>query len=80
MTNGSEVLIWKQNKVAKKFIEVQATSPQSAKTYESLNIKYSRTFKNLLKKEVIKQTENKYYLDIEAWDKFRKSFKRLFIL
>ena len=80
MTNGSEFLIWKQNKVAKKLIEAHATSPEHARTYESLNIKYNRTFKNLLKKEVIKKTGDKYYLDIATWDKFRKSFKRLFLL
>ncbi|MBO3063531.1 MULTISPECIES: hypothetical protein [Mammaliicoccus] len=80
MTNGLEVLIWKQNKVAKKFIDEQATSPQSAKTYENLNIKYNRTFTNLYKKGIIKKSGKKYFLDNEEWKKFKKSYKRIFLL
>ncbi|MGW7899803.1 hypothetical protein ACWEZE_08615 [Staphylococcus shinii] len=80
MSNGSEVIVWKQNRVAKQMIISEATSPQNAKTYAALNIKHKRTFNNLLKKEVIIQIADKYYLDEDAWVKFRKSFKRLFLI
>ncbi|WP_436951419.1 hypothetical protein [Staphylococcus shinii] len=80
MSNGSEAIVWKQNRVAKQMIISEATSPQNAKTYDDLNIKHKRTFNNLLKKEVIIQIADKYYLDEDAWVKFRKSFKRLFLI
>lgn len=32
MSNGSEVIVWKQNRVAKQMIISEATSPQNAKT------------------------------------------------
>ncbi|WP_039067968.1 hypothetical protein [Staphylococcus shinii] len=80
MSNGSEAIVWKQNRVAKQMIKSEATSPENAKTYDDLNIKYKRTFNNLLKKDVIIKTGDKYYLDEGAWAKFRKSFKRLFLI
>ncbi|PTI08853.1 hypothetical protein BU096_05780 [Staphylococcus xylosus] len=80
MTNGSEGIVWKQNRVAKLMIKAEATSPKTAKTYNDLNIKHKRTFNNLLKKGVIIKTGDKYYLNEYAWEKFRKSFKRLFLL
>lgn len=80
MSNGSEAIVWKQNRVAKLMIKVGATSPKTARTYEDLNIKHKRTFNNLLKRDVIIKTGDKYYLDKYAWEKFRKSFKRLFLI
>lgn len=80
MANGSEAIVWKQNRVAKQMIKSEATSPENAKTYDDLNIKHKRTFNNLLKKEIIIQIADKYYLDEDAWAKFRKSFKRLFLI
>ncbi|PKI13352.1 hypothetical protein CW743_07100 [Staphylococcus shinii] len=80
MANGSEAIVWKQNRVAKQMIKSEATSPENAKNYDDLNIKHKRTFNNLLKKEVIIQIADKYYLDEDAWAKFRKSFKRLFLI
>ncbi|WP_440858122.1 hypothetical protein [Staphylococcus shinii] len=80
MSNGSEAIVWKQNRVAKQMIISEATSPQNAKNYDDLNIKHKRTFNNLLKKEVIIQIADKYYLDEDAWAKFRKSFKLITLL
>lgn len=80
MSNGAEAIVWKQNRVAKQMIKLEATSPLNAKTFDDLNIKHTRTFNKLLKKEVIIKTEDKYYLDTDEWAKFRKSFKRLFLI
>ncbi|WP_147630199.1 hypothetical protein [Staphylococcus xylosus] len=80
MSNGAEAIVWKQKSIAKQMIKLEATSPLNAKTYDDLNIKHTRTFNNLLKKEVIIKTGDKYYLDTDAWVKFRKSFKRLFLI
>lgn len=80
MSNGSEAIVWKQNRVAKQMIKLEATSLKNAKTYDDLNIKHTRTFNNLLKKEVIIKTGDKYYPDTDVWAKFRKSFKRLFLI
>ncbi|MBM2659113.1 hypothetical protein [Staphylococcus pseudoxylosus] len=80
MSNGAEAIVWKQKSIAKQMIKLEATSPLNAKTYDDLNIKHTRTFNNLIKKEVIIKTGDKYYLDTDAWVKFRKSFQRLFLI
>ncbi|PTI82879.1 hypothetical protein BU098_04760 [Staphylococcus xylosus] len=80
MSNAAEAIVWKQKSIAKQMIKLEATSPLNAKTYDDLNIKHTRTFNNLIKKEVIIKTGGKYYLDTDAWAKFRKSFKRLFLI
>ncbi|MDE9438792.1 hypothetical protein EWS82_04815 [Staphylococcus xylosus] len=51
MSNGAEAIVWKQNRVAKQMIKLEATSPLNAKTYDDLNIKHTRTFNNLIKKK-----------------------------
>lgn len=60
--------------------ENNAISSKTAKDLNSLDIRKTHTFNNLVKQSVIKQNGNKYYLDIENWKNFRKSFKRWFLI
>lgn len=76
---GAEMIVRRQNKVVKRFLKLKAVNKENAITYEKLNIKESRTFKNLLKENVIIEFNNKYYLSEKRWENFRKSLKRFFL-
>mgnify|MGYP007027846058 CR=1 FL=1 len=80
MAFGAESITLKQNKVVKILKEHNAISSKTAKDLNSLNIPQTHTFNNLVKQGVIKKIGNKYYLDIKNWEKFRKSFKRWFLI
>lgn len=80
MAFGAESITLKQNKVVKTLKEHNAISSKSAKDLNSLNIRHTRTFNNLVKQDVIREIDNKYYLDIKNWENFRKSFKRWFLI
>ncbi|MRE73127.1 hypothetical protein [Mammaliicoccus sciuri] len=80
MAFGAETITLKQAKIAKKFKENNAISLETATDLNSLDIRKTRTFNNLVKQNVIKQNRDKYYLDLENWKNFRKSFKRWFLI
>ncbi|MCD8801533.1 hypothetical protein K1Y24_06120 [Mammaliicoccus sciuri] len=80
MAFGAETITLKQAKIAKKLKENNAISSETATDLNSLDIRKTRTFNNLVKQNVIKQNGNKYYLDIENRKNFRKSFKRWFLI
>ena len=80
MAFGAETITLKQNKIVRTKKESKAISSDTAKDLNALNIRKTRTFNNLVKQNVIKQIGNKYYLDIETWEKFRKSIKRYFLI
>ncbi|SCT09749.1 hypothetical protein [Staphylococcus caeli] len=80
MAFGAESITLKQNKVVKTLKEHNAISSKTAKDLKSLNIRQTHTFNNLVKQGVIRKIGNKYYLDIKNWEKFRKSFKRWFLI
>ncbi|MGV3245004.1 hypothetical protein [Staphylococcus sp. 11261D007BR] len=80
MAFGAETITLKQNKVVKTFKEHNAISPDTAKDLNSLNIYHTRTFNHLVKQAVIRKSDDKYYLDMQNWEIFRKSFKRWFLI
>ncbi|MEB7066345.1 hypothetical protein NEM27_06660 [Mammaliicoccus sciuri] len=80
MAFGAETITLKQAKIVKKLKENKVISSETATDFNSLDIRKSRTFNNLVKQNVIKQNGDKYYLDIENWENFRKSFKRWFLI
>lgn len=80
MAFGAETITLKQAKIVKKLKENNAISSETATDLNSLDIRKTRTFNNLVKQNVIKQNGDKYYLDLENWKNFRKSFKRWFLI
>ncbi|WP_437272167.1 hypothetical protein ACSSAF_00235 [Staphylococcus succinus] len=80
MAFGAESITLKQNKIVKTLKENNTISSKTAKDLNSLNIRHTHTFNNLVKQGIIREIGNKYYLDIENWEKFRKSFKRWFLI
>lgn len=80
MAFGAETITLRQAKIVKKLKENNAISSETATDLNSLDIRKTRTFNNLVKQNVIKQNGDKYYLDIENWKNFRKSFKRWFLI
>lgn len=80
MAFGAETITLKQNKIVKTMKANNAISSENAQSLNTLNIKKARTFNHLIKQGVIKETEDKYYLDIANWETFRKSLKRWFLI
>ncbi|MCD8837143.1 hypothetical protein [Mammaliicoccus sciuri] len=80
MAFGAETITLKQAKIVKKLKENNAISSETATDLNSLDIRKTRTFNNLVKQNVIKQNGDKYYIDLENWKNFRKSFKRWFLI
>ncbi|EZX20463.1 hypothetical protein V5G65_15110 [Mammaliicoccus sciuri] len=80
MAFGAETITLRQAKIVKKLKENNAISSETATDLNSLDIRKTRTFNNLVKQNVIKQNGDKYYLDLENWKNFRKSFKRWFLI
>lgn len=77
---GAETITLKQAKIVRKFKGNNVISSETATDLNSLDIRKTRTFNNLVKQNVIKQYVDKCYLDIENWMNFRKSFKRWFLI
>lgn len=80
MAFGAETITLKQAKIVKKLKENNAISSETATDLNSLDIRKTRTFNNLVKQNVIKQNGDNYYIDLENWKNFRKSFKRWFLI
>lgn len=80
MEFGAETITLRQAKIVKKLKENNAISLETATDLNSLDIRKTSTFNNLVKQNVIKQNRDKYYLDLENWKNFRKSFKRWFLI
>ncbi|MCD8788816.1 hypothetical protein K1Y15_06445 [Mammaliicoccus sciuri] len=80
MEFGAETITLRQARIVKKLKENNAISLETATDLNSLDIRKTRTFNNLVKQNVIKQNRDKYYLDLENWKNFRKSFKRWFLI
>lgn len=65
MAFGAETITLRQAKIVKKLKENNAISSETATDLNSLDIRKTRTFNNLVKQNVIKQNGDKYYLDLE---------------
>ena len=86
MSYGAENIVRKQNLVIKHLVAHNITCVERARVLEELpffengKLKYKRTFNNLVKQSVIKQIGDKYYLDVKESKRFKKGFKRFFII
>lgn len=77
--NTAAIIISIQNKIIRKFRITGTTNPKSAKTIEDLGIRHQLLFNKLVRKGVIVQNGNKYYLDEQRTDEFFRQ-RRLTIL
>jgi hypothetical protein len=70
-----------QKKYVRKFLTTETTTPQTAKTLESLGLSSSYIFQRLLwRKVIIECGENLYYLDEDNLQSYKKSKIRVILI
>lgn len=71
--SGGAVILMRQNRIIRRFVEVRAVSPDTAVPLEDIGCRRSWIFRRLITRGVIVETEDGYYLDEAAAEKFIRS-------
>lgn len=74
------IIAMKIRQIIKKFKDTSSTTPLSSKTLDELNISPRLIFKRLLYHNVIIETDNRYYLNLDNYESYRKRRRITFLI
>ena len=80
-TAAAAIIIRKQRELVELFTRAGATSPVAAKSLDDLNVHHEGVaMRRLRSHAVIRESDGRYYVDLESWQALRRQRRRMAVI